>query len=142
MTADKLALSRTTFTVLLFFAVGCNVGTAPPSTSSTAGKDKPAVAKTEEHDHEEGESDHKHSGWWCPEHGVPEAECALCSPKVAAEFKKKGDWCEKHDRPDSQCFICHPEHEAKFAALYEAKYGKQPPKRMVEEEETPREEKN
>ena len=54
--------------------------------------------------------------------------CALCHPKIAAEFKAKGDWCKKHDRPDSQCFICHPENQAKFAALYEAKYGKQPPK--------------
>src|SRR5947209_2106583 len=68
-----------------------------------------------------------HSGWWCPEHGVPEAVCGQCSPKAAAEFKKKGDWCDRHDRPDSQCFICHPELKEKFAALYRAKYGKEPP---------------
>lgn len=30
--------------------------------------------------------------------------------------------------PDSQCFICHPEKEAEFAADYEARYGKKPPK--------------
>ena len=71
---------------------------------------------------------HDHSGWWCNEHGVPEAECAQCSSKVAAEFQKSGDWCKKHDRPDSQCFKCHPELEAKFAAQYKAKYGKVPPK--------------
>ena len=72
--------------------------------------------------------DHSHGGWWCVEHGVPEGECALCSTKVAADFKKKGDWCKEHDRPESQCFKCHPELEAKFAGQYEAKYGKQPPK--------------
>ena len=54
--------------------------------------------------------------------------CALCNSKLVADFKAKGDWCEKHNRPDSQCFICHPEKEAEFAALYEAKYGKKPPK--------------
>ncbi len=72
---------------------------------------------------------HTHGGWWCNEHGVPEGECGLCDSKLAAEFQKQGDWCAKHDRPDSQCFECHPEHEAKFARRYEAKYGKQPPKR-------------
>jgi hypothetical protein len=68
-----------------------------------------------------------HSGWWCDEHGVPEAECSMCNAKVAAEFKKKGDWCDKHDRAKSQCFLCDPSLEAKYAARYEAKYGKKPP---------------
>ena len=76
-----------------------------------------------------------HDGWWCDEHGVPEAICGQCDQKVAAECKKKGDWCEKHDRPDSQCFICHPELKEKFAAQYRAKYGKEPPPM---EEETPK----
>jgi hypothetical protein len=75
-----------------------------------------------------GASGHSHEGWWCDEHGVPEEVCALCDTSLVAGFKAKGDWCEKHNRPDSQCFICHPEKEAEFAALYEAKYGKQPPK--------------
>ena len=75
------------------------------------------------------EKKHDHSDWWCEEHGIPEAECAQCNPKVAAEFRKKHDWCDKHNRPDSQCFICHPEYEEKFAAKYGAKYGKKPPKR-------------
>jgi hypothetical protein len=68
-------------------------------------------------------------GWWCKEHGVPEGECALCSAKVADDFKKKGDWCKEHSRPESQCFICHPELAGKFAARYEAKFGKKPPAR-------------
>jgi hypothetical protein len=71
---------------------------------------------------------HSHEGWWCEEHGVPEEVCAQCNVKLVADFKAKGDWCEKHNRPESQCFICHPEKEAEFAALYEAKYGEQPPK--------------
>lgn len=71
---------------------------------------------------------HNLDGWWCSEHGVPEAECSLCSEKAAADFKAKGDWCKEHNRAESQCFICHPEYEAKFAARYEAKTGKKPPK--------------
>ena len=71
---------------------------------------------------------HSHDGWWCDEHGVPEEACGLCDTKLAAAFQKNGDWCADHDRPDSQCFQCHPELEAKFAAQYEAMYGKQPPK--------------
>ncbi|RPI81104.1 MAG: RND transporter [Planctomycetaceae bacterium] len=71
---------------------------------------------------------HDHSGWWCNEHGMPEEVCAQCSSKVAKEFQKKGDWCQDHNRPDTQCFLCHPELESKFAAQYEAKYGKKPPK--------------
>jgi hypothetical protein len=67
-----------------------------------------------------------HSGWWCDEHGVPEEICGQCNAKYA-ECKKQGDWCDKHDRPDSQCFICHPELKEKFAAMYRAKYGKEPP---------------
>jgi hypothetical protein len=73
-----------------------------------------------------------HETWWCSEHGVPEEICALCSEKLAKEYKAKGDWCQQHDRPESQCFICHPELEAKFAALYEAKYGAKPPKPEVQ----------
>ena len=70
-------------------------------------------------------------GWWCVEHGIPEEECAQCNAKLAEEMKKAGDWCDKHNRPESQCFVCHPEYEAKFAAKYEAKYGKAPPKREM-----------
>jgi hypothetical protein len=76
---------------------------------------------------QEDKKGHDHSGWWCDEHGVPEAECSMCSAKVAAECKKKGDWCDKHDRAKSQCFLCDPSLEAKYAARYEAKYGKKPP---------------
>lgn len=104
---------------------GCAQNAAPPK----------EVAKANQDDHEHGEhgrshdkGEHKHDAWWCDEHGVPEAECGLCDAKAAAAFKKKGDWCKEHDRPDSQCFICHPEKLEEYAARYEAKYGKKPPK--------------
>src|SRR4051812_15353842 len=77
------------------------------------------------------ESGHKHDGWWCDEHGVPEKVCARCNMKLVADFKAKGDWCQDHDRPDSQCFVCHPDKEAEFAAQCEAEYGKKPPQPEV-----------
>ena len=93
---------------------------------SKVGKDgDKGVAVAEVADDHKG---HDHSGWWCDEHGIPEEICAQCNSKVAADYKRQGDWCKEHDRPDSQCFICHPELEAKFAARYEAKYGRRPPK--------------
>jgi hypothetical protein len=51
----------------------------------------------------------------------------MCSGKVAAERKKAGDWCEKHDRAKSQCFLCDPSLKERYAAVYRAKYGKEPP---------------
>jgi hypothetical protein len=71
--------------------------------------------------------EHKHDGWWCDEHGIPEEECSMCSKKVAAECKKNGDWCEQHDRAKSQCFICDPSLKEKFAEKHRQKYGKEPP---------------
>ncbi|HTU26200.1 MAG TPA: RND transporter [Pirellulales bacterium] len=103
---------------LLFVAsaIGCG---AAVSTATVAADHAEAKAKA-------GHV-HTHDSWWCDEHGVPEEMCGQCSAKVAADCQKKGDWCAQHDRPDSQCFLCHPELEARFAARYEAKYGKKPP---------------
>ena len=125
------ALALVFAAALVFGATGCN-GPAP---STDAGHDDHDHGEHghEGHDHADHKDDqaasgHDHSQWWCSEHGVPEAECGQCQPKVADALKKKGDWCTDHNRPDSQCFVCHPELEAKFAARYEAKYGKAPPK--------------
>jgi hypothetical protein len=93
---------------------------APPTETATAASPNHAHGS-------HGQAGATHDGWWCPEHGVPEEICGLCDPKVAQKMKANGDWCQTHDRPDSQCFVCHPELEARFAALYEAKFG-QPPK--------------
>ncbi len=67
-------------------------------------------------------------GWWCPEHGVPEEECARCDSSLVASFKEKGDWCKEHDRPESQCFVCSPKRAERFAKVYEIKFGQKPPK--------------
>jgi len=104
-----------TLLLTLAFMVGCGQATKEPAdTTQTAAEPVNSGAA--------------HDGWWCSEHGIPEDQCGMCSAKLAAEFQKKGDWCKEHDRPESQCFICHPELATQFAALYEAKYGKQPPK--------------
>ncbi|MDB5342046.1 MAG: hypothetical protein JWP89_423 [Schlesneria sp.] len=113
---------------MTLFVSGCGKPSAGPKSQ----------AKTDVADHKAGDSSSAkatakldHSGWWCKEHGVPEGECGQCSSKLAKQFQKDGDWCKEHDRPDSQCFICHPEKEAMFAAKYEAKYGKKPPKPLI-----------
>jgi hypothetical protein len=102
---------------LFAFAVLNLIGCSEPAATAVA-----TNVADEDHD------GHSLEGWWCDEHGVPEAECALCNPKLVESFKAKGDWCEKHDRPNSQCFACNPQKEAEFAALYEAKAGRKPPK--------------
>src|SRR4051794_34405512 len=115
---------------LLVLAVAIVAGCNKPA---TADKKSSGPAKGQDvHATEVAKGETKHDGWWCDEHGVPEEECSLCSPKVAAECKKKGDWCEKHDRAKSQCFICDPSLKDKYAAKYRAKYGKEPP--AIEEE--------
>lgn len=112
---------------------GCGQNAAPTQTAKSEHADHPGHKDGDEHhagddlDHETKKAGHSHDGWWCDEHGVPEEICAQCNSKVAADFQKKGDWCREHDRPDSQCFKCHPELQAKFAARYEARFGKKPP---------------
>jgi hypothetical protein len=99
----------------LMVAVGCDQKSAstPPA---KAGKDAPKVA--------EGEDDH--SGWWCPEHGLPEEVCDLCDKSYRNAEKKKGNWCE-HDRVKTSCFKCNPDLQEKWAKEYEARFGKRPP---------------
>jgi hypothetical protein len=109
------SLAMLSVTMMLFAGCGQAAKVSPDKAKTTTVSEK-------------DEAGHSHEGWWCSEHGVPEGECGLCNSKLAAAFQKKGDWCQEHDRPDSQCFKCHPELEAKFAAQYEAKYGKAPPK--------------
>src|SRR5512134_839776 len=45
----------------------------------------------------------------CAEHGVLEAVCTKCNPKLAPVFQAKGDWCAEHGFPESFCPVCHPE---------------------------------
>lgn len=52
----------------------------------------------------------------CEEHGVLEALCTKCNPKLATIFQAKGDWCKEHGFPESICPTCHPERGGKPAA--------------------------
>lgn len=51
----------------------------------------------------------------CREHGVLEALCTKCNPKLAVVFQAKGDWCDEHGFPESICPQCHPERGGKPA---------------------------
>jgi cobalt-zinc-cadmium efflux system membrane fusion protein len=51
----------------------------------------------------------------CAEHGVLEAICTKCNPKLIPVFQAKGDWCGEHGFPESVCPICHPERGGKPA---------------------------
>ncbi|HSN98028.1 MAG TPA: efflux RND transporter periplasmic adaptor subunit [Candidatus Nanopelagicales bacterium] len=55
-------------------------------------------------------------GAMCAEHGVLEALCTKCNPRLAVVFQAKGDWCKEHELPESICPICHPERGGKPAA--------------------------
>ena len=52
----------------------------------------------------------------CAEHGVLEAICTRCHPKLIPIFQAKGDWCPEHELPESVCPICHPERGGRPSA--------------------------
>ena len=107
---------------------GCNPAAEGPSSMSETDTPGDDQAPDDGSDGGEEHASHDHSGWWCPEHGVPEGDCTRCNFALIDAFRQNGDWCDEHTRPDTQCFLCHPELEATFAARYEAKFGKKPPK--------------
>lgn len=115
------------FAALALLAGGC--GQTPNTGGDAKGtdKDKP-VAKNggDKKDPSKVEDTGDHSGWWCPEHGLPEEVCDLCSKKFREAEKAKGNWCE-HNRVKSSCFKCNPGLREKYAAEYKAKFGKEPP---------------
>ncbi len=129
MNLIKKHLLLTCLIAASFGLFGCGRDAAPPQVA----KSDPAehAAHKDGHDHGNEKGGHDHSGWWCGEHGIPEAECSFCDDSVRMALKKKGDWCKEHDRPDSQCFLCHPEKLDEYAAKYEAKFGKKPPKAEI-----------
>ncbi len=82
---------------------GCSKDKAsgnPPASSAQVGEKKggstPANVKPGSHED------------WCEEHQVPESQCTLCNPSLAAAFKATGDWCDEHGLPESQCRKCNP----------------------------------
>lgn len=84
--------------LVLFAATGCGsrretASESPPASTGTAAPVQVGAA---------GEG-------MCSEHGVLEAVCTKCNPKLVPIFKSKGDWCAEHDFPESFCPICHPE---------------------------------
>ena len=106
------------FAALALIVAGCGQTTNTGGEAKETNKGKP-VAKNG------GETD-DHSGWWCPEHGLPEEVCDLCSKKYREAEKAKGNWCE-HNRVKTSCFQCNPGLKEKYAAEYKAKFGKEPP---------------
>ncbi|HZL84350.1 MAG TPA: efflux RND transporter periplasmic adaptor subunit [Candidatus Krumholzibacteria bacterium] len=60
---------------------------------------------------------------FCGEHGVLEAVCTKCNPKLVAVFKAKGDWCAEHEFPESFCPICHPEQGGRPAVAVTGEEG-------------------
>lgn len=48
----------------------------------------------------------------CAEHGVVEALCTKCNPKLEPVFRAKGDWCGEHGFPESICPVCNPRDRA------------------------------
>lgn len=92
---------------LLVFAVSAAAGSAACSATSKDGKrDEPRS---------EGKASPAGEGM-CKEHGVLEAICTRCNPKLIPVFQAKGDWCKEHEFPASVCPICHPERGGKPAA--------------------------
>ena len=104
--------------LVLFSTGGLTISGCGSSETGAPQTDGTSVTKT----------DYSHGGWWCVEHGVPEADCAQCDSSLVDKFKADGDWCEEHNRPESQCFQCSPARAEKFAKLYEVKVGRAPPK--------------
>lgn len=41
-------------------------------------------------------------------HGVAAETCVRCHPELAARFRGAGDWCPEHGLPESQCAQCNP----------------------------------
>jgi membrane fusion protein, heavy metal efflux system len=65
-------------------------------------------------------------GEMCAEHGVLEAVCTQCNPKLIPVFQAKGDWCEEHGFPMSFCPIHHPERAGKPAVEVTGEDGAPP----------------
>jgi hypothetical protein len=98
---------------LTWFSGGCG---QPAAETKATTKDK-AVAKNDGGagttptgagaTKDPGQEKDDHSGYWCDEHGLPEAVCDLCSKKYRESEKAKGNWCE-HKRVKTSCFKCDP----------------------------------
>ena len=86
--------------VTLAVATGCG---KKDETKAPAAADQSA-AKTKEA---------REAAGLCQEHGVLQALCTKCNPKLAPVFQAKGDWCAEHGFPMSVCPIHFPERGGK-----------------------------
>ena len=50
----------------------------------------------------------------CEEHGIQEAICTKCNPRLIPVFRAKQNFCEEHGFPESACPICHPEKKGQL----------------------------
>lgn len=109
--------TRLLLLVLCLAAAGCGgrdaADRAAPANSPSGGATTTTTAATTV------------EGAMCPEHGVLEAVCTRCRPKLIPVFKAKGDWCPEHEFPESICPICHPERGGKPAMDVDP--GSEPP---------------
>lgn len=53
------------------------------------------------------------------QHGVLQAICTKCNPRLIPVFQAKGDFCKEHGFPESVCPVCHPERGGKPALSVE-----------------------
>jgi cobalt-zinc-cadmium efflux system membrane fusion protein len=90
-----MSIRRAMFPVVALLAMaGCQKMAAQTSESLSA-ESKPAAAPV--------------AADMCAEHGVLEAICTKCHPKLIAVFQSRGDYCEAHGLPMSVCPVHFPE---------------------------------
>jgi membrane fusion protein, heavy metal efflux system len=92
--------------VYLLIPLAVSAGCGRKDAGQPAAAAGPAAADSKKEPQEAG---------MCKEHGVLEALCTKCNPKLAAIFQAKGDWCAEHGFPESVCPTCHPERKGKPA---------------------------
>ena len=85
---------RRTLQRLCFLGIGLLTGCV--DVSSPSGADRPVRAAADDPD-------------LCDEHGVLEAVCPQCNPRLVPVFQSSGDWCDEHGFPESFCPSCAPE---------------------------------
>jgi cobalt-zinc-cadmium efflux system membrane fusion protein len=89
------------FLLVLAFSSGCQQRGDAAKESQPTGAAAPAAEVADEA--------------LCARHGVLEAVCTKCNPKLIPVFQAKGDWCAEHEFPESFCPVCHPERGGKPA---------------------------
>ena len=121
-------LKYTMFAILIGFAlvaVGCGpTASTTQKPKSPPGNEKadPEVKAENADAHAKGDA-HDHSGWWCAEHGIPEAECSICSSRLrGSKAKGTGATITTGRKPVLHCdpklkkFAAHRSKEGKRAA--------------------------